>query len=99
MAEYGKTNWQETLDDLKEKEGGIQKSSKQMALGELTKIYKRIILEKGLIDIAPHSAAAFGRLMTEDLPQIRNALGHRPGLEHGMPRSTFGSNLSKSIPG
>jgi hypothetical protein len=52
-----------------------------MTLGDLGKMYRRIILEKSMIQIDPLSSHEFTRLMDEQLPKMRNDLGHKPDLD------------------
>lgn len=73
-------DWQSVIDQIKADEKITTKDIKLMALGDLGKIYRRIILEKGIIDISPLSEAEFSKLIDEVAKQ-RNRLAHsRPDL-------------------
>jgi hypothetical protein len=76
---YGK-EWQTTLDQIKLLEGISAKDLRTITLGDRFKIYRRIVLDKGVIDIAPLSEAEFSKLM-DDVAKQRNKLAHqRPVL-------------------
>jgi hypothetical protein len=76
---YG-DEWQPAIDHVKSSENIAGKDLRTITIGDVCKIYRRIILEKGVIDITPLSAAEFSRLM-DDVPKERNKLAHqRPDL-------------------
>ena len=62
VSEYG-ADWQTPLDELKKREKLEVKSQNQFVLGDLCKVYKRIIIEKRMIDIAPLSEDEFSAVM------------------------------------
>jgi hypothetical protein len=72
---YG-NEWQKAIDELKSSEGVQAKKREDFVLGDLCKIYKRIVLDKRIIDIAPLSKDEFSALM-EATPVIRNDFAHR----------------------
>jgi hypothetical protein len=74
VKEYG-SDWQTTLDGLKKKEKLEAKSQNQFVLGDLCKIYKRIVTEKTIIDIAPLSDDEFASVM-DAAPLKRNEFAH-----------------------
>jgi hypothetical protein len=72
--------WQSVLDRLKEDEKIGAKDYKQFVLGDLSKVYRRIILERQMIDFSPLSEIDFRKLMDE-IPPIRNVFAHtKPDL-------------------
>ena len=80
MESYSTHEWQKILDDMKREESISRENYKLMNLGELAKIYRRIVLDKSVIEINPLSGVEFARYMDEYLPKMRNDLGHRPDL-------------------
>ncbi len=74
VKEYG-PDWQSVLDELKKKEKLEAKSQNQFVLGDLCKIYKRVIMEKGLIDIEPLSYQELSGVM-DMAPLKRNEFAH-----------------------
>jgi hypothetical protein len=74
VKEYG-PDWQTTIDEMKKKEKLETKTVTQFALGDLCKLYKRIIMEKRIIDIAPLSEEEFSDVM-DAIPVKRNEFSH-----------------------
>jgi hypothetical protein len=74
VKEYG-PDWQATVDELKKKEKLEAKTVTQFALGDLCKMYKRIVMERAIIDIAPLSEGEFGIVM-DAIPLKRNEFSH-----------------------
>jgi hypothetical protein len=74
MKLYG-NDWKGEIDTLKSREVIPAKRVDDFALGDLCKIYKRIVLEKKMIDIAPLSNEEFGVLM-DAAPASRNDFAH-----------------------
>jgi len=75
IIEQYKCDWQSALDQLKSQEG-IKKEKGPFVIGDLLKLYKRIILEQDIIEIGPLSKAEFSSIM-DTAPMIRNKLAHR----------------------
>jgi len=71
---YG-NDWQSAIDDLKNKEG-ITAKKENLVFGDLCKLYKRIILDKRIIDITPLNDEEFCSVM-DTAPLIRNTFAHR----------------------
>jgi hypothetical protein len=91
---YG-DEWRRALDQIKSMESIAAKNYRAIKLGGVFKIYRRVILEKGIIDIAPLSEFKFSKLM-DDVVEQRNKLArHRPDL--GQWDEMF-SILSSFIP-
>jgi len=72
---YG-NEWQKALDDLKSKEGVLSKKRDDLVFGDLCKLYKRIVLEKRMIDITPLTDDEFCAVM-DAAPGKRNEFAHR----------------------
>jgi len=78
---YG-NDWQKALDELKDKEGVKSKKRDDLVFGDLCRLYKRIVLEKHMIDITPLSDVEFTAIM-DAAPGKRNDFAHRePDLKH-----------------
>jgi hypothetical protein len=91
---YG-NEWHKPIDDLKSKEGIQTKSLDKSTLGDLCKIYKRMVLDKRVVDFAPLSDAEFSALMDE-APEIRNKFAHKsPDMKQWESLFSF---CSKFIP-
>jgi hypothetical protein len=75
VSVYG-DEWQPAIDHVKSSENIAGKDLRTITIGDVCKIYRRIILEKGVIEIAPLSAAEFSKLM-DDVPRERNKLAHQ----------------------
>jgi len=67
-------DWREAIDGLKSKEG-ITTKKEDLTLGDLCKLYKRIVLDKRMIDIAPLTDTEFCAVM-DAVPQKRNDFAH-----------------------
>jgi hypothetical protein len=72
---YG-NNWQKAIDELKSKEGVAAKKMEEFVFGDLCKLYKRIVLDKRIIDIAPLTDEEFCAVM-DAAPGKRNEFAHR----------------------
>ncbi len=70
------SDWQKIIDELKKKEGLESKTVGNFLFGDLCKLYKRIVLEKKLIDIGPLSNEKFSAIMN-DAPTKRNEFSHK----------------------
>jgi hypothetical protein len=89
---YG-NEWQKTIDDLKSSEGVMTKRVDNFVLGDLCKMYKRIVLNKRIIDIAPLSDDEFSAMM-DLIPEIRNKFAHNaPDLKQWDSLFSFCSNF------
>lgn len=77
---YRDDDWRTTIDGLKSKEGTGGKKVEDLLFGDLCKLYKRIVLEKRIMEISPLTDDEFRRVM-DDAPNIRNKFAHeRPDL-------------------
>jgi hypothetical protein len=77
---YG-DDWEGEFDELKRSEGIEQKRKvKDLVLGHLCKVYKRLALTKDIIDIQPLSTDEFSQVMDEAV-EWRNAFAHTNGVE------------------
>ncbi len=78
MALY-EEEWTTIADELKRKEGiKNDKKLKDLTLGDLCKMVKRIIIDRKPIDISPLSEEEFSSLM-DDAGKIRNRFAHTGG--------------------
>gem|GEM_PF-6054563 len=71
---YG-NDWQKALDELKAKERVTSKKRDDLVFGDLCKLYKRIVLERRLIDISPLTDEEFCAVM-DAAPKKRNEFAH-----------------------
>ena len=69
------SNWQSAIDGLKSKEG-ITAKKEDLVFGDLCKLYKRIILDKRIIDITPLNDEEFCAVM-DAAPEKRNEFAHK----------------------
>ncbi len=89
---YGK-EWQQAIDALKSSEGIQTKKVEDFVLGDLFKIYKRIVLDQRIIEIAPLGEKEFCVLM-DATPVIRNEFAHKaPNLKHWESLFSFCSEF------